>query len=43
MIDACHREGMHVIMDGVFKHVYSEFPYKRFYQNYHADSPYTGQ
>ena len=43
LIDACHREGIHVIMDGVFNHVYSGFPYKLFYQQYDADCPYTGQ
>lgn len=43
LIDACHREGIHVIMDGVFNHVYTGFPYKQFYQKYDADCPYTGQ
>ncbi len=43
LIDACHREGIHVILDGVFNHVYSGFPYKMFYQNYDADCPYTGR
>ena len=43
LIDACHKEGIHVIMDGVFNHVYSGFPYKMFYQKYDADCPYTGQ
>ncbi len=42
LVDACHREGIHVILDGVFNHVYSGFPYKTFYQNYDADCPYTG-
>ena len=43
LIDACHREGIHVIMDGVFNHVYTGFPYQQFYQKYAADCPYTGQ
>ena len=43
LIDACHREGIHVILDGVFNHVYSGFPYKMFYQHYDADCPYTGR
>ena len=43
LIDACHQEGIHVIMDGVFNHVYSGFPYKLFYQNFDADCPYTGR
>lgn len=42
LIDTCHQEGIHVIMDGVFNHVYSGFPYKIFYQNYDVDCPYTG-
>jgi 1,4-alpha-glucan branching enzyme len=43
LIDACHREGIHVIMDGVFNHVYSGFPYKLFYRYFDADCPYTGE
>jgi 1,4-alpha-glucan branching enzyme len=42
LISECHKRGMHVIIDGVFNHVYSGFPYKRFYQEYDQDCPYTG-
>lgn len=42
LIDACHRQGIHVLMDGVFNHVYAGFPYKAFYQHYDADCPFTG-
>lgn len=43
LISACHENGIHVIMDGVFNHVYSGFPYKVFYQHYDRDCPYTGK
>jgi 1,4-alpha-glucan branching enzyme len=43
LIDLCHQEGIHVIMDGVFNHVYPGFPYKSFYQTYDIDCPYTGK
>ncbi len=43
LINACHQRDIHVIMDGVFNHVYSGFPYKAFYQTYDTDCPYTGQ
>ncbi len=43
LISACHEQGIHVIMDGVFNHVYAGFPYKAFYQHYDRDCPYTGQ
>lgn len=42
LISECHQKGIHVIMDGVFNHVYSGFPYKAFYQHYDRDCPYTG-
>jgi 1,4-alpha-glucan branching enzyme len=50
LVDACHRRGLHVIMDGVFNHVgdvnASEddargFPYRWLYQG-QEDSPYVG-
>lgn len=43
LISACHENGIHVIMDGVFNHVYRGFPYKVFYQHYDRDCPYTGR
>jgi pullulanase/glycogen debranching enzyme len=43
LINECHLRGIHVIMDGVFNHVYTGFPYKAFYQSYDKDCPYTGQ
>lgn len=43
LIRECHVRGIHVIMDGVFNHVYTGFPYKAFYQSYDTDCPYTGQ
>jgi 1,4-alpha-glucan branching enzyme len=43
VIHECHVRGFHVIMDGVFNHVYTGFPYKDFYQTYDLDCPYTGQ
>ncbi len=42
LINACHLEGIHVIMDGVFNHVHTKFPYKEFYQSYDENCPYTG-
>ena len=42
LISECHQRGIHVIMDGVFNHVYTGFPYKAFYKNYDTDCPYTG-
>lgn len=43
LVSECHRRGIHVIMDGVFNHVYSGFPYKAFYRFYDQDCPYTGE
>jgi len=43
LISECHKRGIHVIMDGVFNHVYSGFPYKAFYQTYDQDCPFTGK
>jgi len=42
LISECHVRGIHVIMDGVFNHVYTGFPYKLFYQEYDGTCPYTG-
>jgi 1,4-alpha-glucan branching enzyme len=42
LISECHQNGIHVIMDGVFNHVYTGFPYKLFYQYYDQDCPFTG-
>jgi len=42
LISECHVRGIHVIMDGVFNHVYSGFPYKAFYQDYDESCPFTG-
>lgn len=43
LISECHERGIHVIMDGVFNHVFTGFPYKTFYQHYDRDCPYTGR
>lgn len=43
LVNECHVRGIHVIMDGVFNHVYTGFPYKAFYQRYDRDCPYTGK
>ena len=43
LISECHQRGIHVIMDGVFNHVYTGFPYKTFYQHYDRDCPYIGR
>lgn len=40
LIDACHRRGIHVIMDGVFNHCSEDFPYKYLYLNI-DECPYT--
>lgn len=41
LIDALHERGLAVIMDGVFNHVRSEFPYLQLYQN-REDCPFVG-
>lgn len=43
LISECHKRGIHVLMDGVFNHVYTGFPYKAFYQTYDDACPYTGK
>lgn len=47
LIDACHRRGLQVLMDGVFSHSQTDplncgFPYYWLYQN-SSDCPYTGR
>jgi pullulanase len=42
LISACHARGIHVIMDGVFNHCSTDFPYKQLYRN-EADCPYTAE
>ncbi len=41
LIDALHKEGIHVIMDGVFNHVADPFPYRTMYRD-HDLSPFIG-
>jgi 1,4-alpha-glucan branching enzyme len=41
LISACHEQGIHVIMDGVFNHVSMDFPYKWMYRN-PEDCPFVG-
>lgn len=41
LVDALHHQGIHVIMDGVFNHARSEFPYLQLYQN-EKDCPFIG-
>ena len=41
LIAKLHENGIQVIMDGVFNHVSSEFPYHRLYEEV-RESPYTG-
>jgi pullulanase/glycogen debranching enzyme len=40
LISACHERGIHAIMDGVFNHCSTDFPYKDFYRD-QATCPYT--
>lgn len=42
LINELHDHDIHVIMDGVFNHVTSKFPYRQLYQN-PSDSPFIGQ
>ncbi|HVO74769.1 MAG TPA: alpha-amylase family glycosyl hydrolase [Ignavibacteriaceae bacterium] len=41
LVNACHEHDIHVIMDGVYNHVSTDFPYKQMYLN-PDDCPYTG-
>lgn len=41
LVSECHRRDIHVIMDGVFNHVSTVFPYHLMYLN-PEDCPYTG-
>ena len=41
LIDMLHKNNIHVIMDGVFNHVASDFPYYQLYKNSDM-SPYIG-
>ena len=40
LVNACHARGIHVIMDGVYNHVSTAFPYPQFYLN-PQDCPFT--
>jgi 1,4-alpha-glucan branching enzyme len=42
LVTACHERGIHVIMDGVFNHVSTDFPYKFFYLDINQ-CPYAGK
>jgi pullulanase len=42
LVTACHERGIHVIMDGVFNHVSTDFPYKFLYLDI-DQCPYTGR
>lgn len=42
LISECHDRDIHVIMDGVFNHTSTDFPYRHLYLN-RDDSPYTAQ
>jgi len=33
VVSACHDRGIHVIMDGVYNHVSTEFPYRQLYRD----------
>lgn len=41
VINELHNKGIHVLMDGVFKHVFDEFPYYQLYENRDL-SPFVG-
>jgi pullulanase/glycogen debranching enzyme len=41
LVGACHERDIHVIMDGVFNHASTDFPYKWLYRDA-AKCPYTG-
>lgn len=41
IINELHNKDIHVIMDGVFKHVFDEFPYYQLYENGNL-SPFVG-
>jgi len=40
LVNACHVRGIHVIMDGVYNHVSTDFPYPQFYLH-PQDCPFT--
>ena len=40
LVNACHARGIHVIMDGVYNHTSTDFPYPQFYLHPH-DCPFT--
>jgi glycosidase len=42
LINECHCRGLHVIMDGVFNHVSTDFPYKAMYLD-PEDCPFTAE
>jgi pullulanase len=42
LINECHQRGIHVILDGVFNHCDTEFPYRQLYRDI-TNSPYTAE
>lgn len=42
LINKCHQKGIHVILDGVFNHRDTEFPYRQLYRDI-TNSPYTAE
>lgn len=40
LVNACHARGIHVIMDGVYNHTSTDFPYPQFYLQ-PRDCPFT--
>jgi pullulanase len=42
LVSSCHQRGIHVLMDGVFNHVSTEFPYQQLYRD-PEQCPFTAQ
>jgi pullulanase len=46
LISACHQKGIHVMMDGVYNHCSTDFPYKQLYLDNdkcpYTDKPFAG-